>query len=174
MHSRTGFSGSPVFGYRTFGTDLTGGERIQIQDFEIINLETFGTAAERYQNVRARRAQFKSPTLFRFLGIHWGQFIEKWELRNRSLLSESKQKHLIADGTYIEGMSGMTCVVPAWRVWEVIEMAKAKNPRSGKSDDGDEKIKVESVPRATDENPNHREDFTRLVGAAARKPPQED
>lgn len=29
-------------------------------------------------------------------------------------------------------------------------------------------------PRASDVNPTHREDFTRLLGAAARKPPQED
>ena len=28
--------------------------------------------------------------------------------------------------------------------------------------------------RASDENPTHREDFRRLVGAAARKPAQED
>ncbi len=37
-----------------------------------------------------------------------------------------------------------------------------------------EKPSDEAARPANDENPKHREDFTRLLGAAVRKPPQED
>lgn len=53
MHSRTGFSGSPVFAYRTAGSDL----------------------AEAFTNSLALRS-----TVLRFIGIHCGQFDEEMQL----------------------------------------------------------------------------------------------
>jgi hypothetical protein len=76
---------------------------------------------------------------------------------------------------------GMGLVIPISRVIEVIEgnetLKKLRErdierniaPRAAKMDSA-----FSSDHPATDENPNHREDFTSLVNAAARKRPQDD
>jgi hypothetical protein len=95
MHSRTGYSGSPVFVYRTPDNTLewtVTGERIQT-----------------------------SVSMFLLLGIHWGQFSEQLPIKRRKK-SAQQQSHLSRDlyEEYIEGMSGMTCVIPAWRIAELL------------------------------------------------------
>ncbi len=91
MHSRAGFSGSPVFMYRTYGSD-----------FSWVN---------KSEELKRNPEQFlRSPPLFCFAGIHWGQFPEKWELVRGS--AEAKEE--------VRGMSGMTCVIPAWRIQSVL------------------------------------------------------
>lgn len=90
MHSRSGYSGSPVFVYRTGGsifakqgTILGGGH------------------------------------LMMLLGIHWGQFPEIWELSGHASSAEvadPAEAELIVDGQYVRGLSGMTCVVPSWDI----------------------------------------------------------
>lgn len=76
---------------------------------------------------------------------------------------------------------GMGIVVPCQRIIEVLEMPKVKDLRE-KHLASEQEVFVASpqsvakpaAPPASDANPSHREDFMRLVGAAARKPPQED
>jgi hypothetical protein len=101
MHSRTGYSGSPVFVYRTSGSVFA----------PVLDLVT-------------------SWHFIRFLGIHWGQFLEEWELKTKNKAQRMRwrrRKHtspfrgrparsassMITDGSYVEGLSGMTCVNPA-------------------------------------------------------------
>ena len=60
MHSRTGFSGSPVFFYRTSGSN-------------------FG---EIPTNDESRAEMWIGHTMH-FLGLHWGQFPEEWELTEK-------------------------------------------------------------------------------------------
>jgi hypothetical protein len=91
----------------------------------------------------------------------------------------------------VRANSGMMGVIPAWRLAEFLDcetlrnlrMAQAKEvlalrnkPTISVSFDSAREAHVEPAigPPATDENPTHREDFTRLLGAAARKPPRED
>jgi hypothetical protein len=81
MHSRTGFSGSPVFVYRTPGANL-----------EIRSKED---------------ARLVEPPIFNFLGVHWGQFPETFKRRT---------KEPVVSEIELEGMSGMSCAVPAWRL----------------------------------------------------------
>ncbi len=88
MHSRTGFSGSPVFVYRTIGGDLN---------------ETAGTL------------RHSTRGFLRFLGIHWGQFSEYLEK---------------GDGDRVKGLSGMTCVLPAWTIKDVLNMPRLVERRS--------------------------------------------
>jgi hypothetical protein len=57
LHSRTGFSGSPVFVYRTVGGDLDAIAAMKPPD------------------------PFAGRGFLKFLGIHWGQFPEEWETR---------------------------------------------------------------------------------------------
>lgn len=81
MHSRTGYSGSPVFVYKTPGTDLV------------------------------RHLEMGKPVLtsamLALLGVHFGQFPELWKIRG-------------TDGGFVEGVSGMTGVIPAWRIRDLL------------------------------------------------------
>ena len=105
MRSRGGYSGSPVFVYRTPGYDL--------EDQLAPNLS---------------KASFllSGANHLSLLGIHWGQFPEIWEvtsegnLKDEAGASEVKEP-LLTDGKYIKGLSGMTCVLPAWSILEVLD-----------------------------------------------------
>jgi hypothetical protein len=118
MHSRTGFSGSPVFAYRTLGSDLA-------NPLVGLKFETFD--AKRAAHTR-EIGGLKAETKFRFLGIHWGAFPGLFERKNLDKLDESRRAHLITQGAYVKGLSGMTCVIPAWQVLEVLDMAIEKHP----------------------------------------------
>ncbi len=92
MHSRSGFSGSPVFVYRTTGSLFL----------------------ESGQNAHGH--------LLKLLGIHWGQFPEKWELKSEAgTRSIPEEAALITDGKYVEGLSGMTCVAPASAILDLLD-----------------------------------------------------
>ena len=68
MHSRTGFSGSPVFLFRTFGSDLTTGEHgLERLTFTFPNYPL----RDRHE-IDVSSARVELRTLFYFLGIHWG------------------------------------------------------------------------------------------------------
>jgi hypothetical protein len=187
MHSRSGFSGSPVFVYRTFGSDLTESEEpfdsIEM-DFDTLELEpsrlSTGSPSWARQvvsgRVRGAHGRLKpSRHLLKLLGIHWGQFPEEWQLLDKNRLAESKEPFIV-DGAYVKGLSGMTCVIPAWHILEVLNMPALKNRR-----DAEEAIlpseptrpigESASAAGAGDENPSHKEDFTSLLNAAAKKKP---
>ena len=138
MHSRTGFSGSPVFVYRTFGSDLTENRKNRSNsiemEFDRLEIEpnrlSTGNPSWHPQSfggrVRGSSGRLKtSRSLLKLLGIHWGQFPEEWELRNKKKLSESKVP-LILDGASVKGFSGMTCVIPASHILEVLNMPSLK------------------------------------------------
>ena len=164
MHSRTGFSGSPVFAYRTFGSNLEDSFGLRFDHLEI----------DDWGNDVRRSGRLQVSTSFNFLGIHWGQFPEEWEINSKKPLakSEAKRKALLVEDAYIEGMSGMTCVIPAWEILEVLNMPKLKKRRDEVDAADRRKLprspKPESAsPPAKDENPKHREDFNSLLRKAA-------
>jgi hypothetical protein len=92
MHSRTGFSDSPVFVYRNPGS-------------------TFAPMLD----------LVLSWHYMKLIGIHWGQFPENWPLKDKlvSPLAAS-QASLVTDGKYVEGLSGMSCVVPAAAIIDLL------------------------------------------------------
>ena len=115
MHSRSGFSGSPVFVYRTPGQDLT--TPIEMQFQVQIDKNWLDRSPLRTEDVRVR-----ANTIFNFLGIHIGQFAEEWETRDTIKVgAESKKRGLIKDRAFVKGWSGMTVVVPAWDIIHVLE-----------------------------------------------------
>lgn len=71
---------------------------------------------------------------------------------------------------------GMGVVVPATKLVEVLEMPELKNKRAKADErrDAENSASLDFAPLSTDENPTHREDFMRLVDAAARKPVPKD
>ena len=105
MRSRGGYSGSPVFVYRTPGYDLEDQLASNLSEASIL---------------------LSGTNHLSLLGIHWGQFPEIWEVTSEGSLkddvgaSEAKEP-LLTDGKYIKGLSGMTCVLPAWSIREVLD-----------------------------------------------------
>ena len=59
----------------------------------------------------------------KMLGIHWGQFPESWELKDKPkpAAGPAAQASLITDGKYVEGLSGMTCVVPSAAILKLLD-----------------------------------------------------
>jgi hypothetical protein len=100
MHSRTGYSGSPVFVYRTPGNnmDLISGPFLPSPE----------------QALR----KFFEDGFFMLLGIHWGQFPEEWKIAEKR---SEEARSLMVEGAVVTGLSGMTCVVPADRVLELMD-----------------------------------------------------
>jgi hypothetical protein len=188
LHSRSGFSGSPVFVYRTPESDIS---------------ETRET--QRMPDVNFRHVATTSQRMFLLLGIHFAQFPELWEVTSTGKLRhESTPEPLLTGNRFIKGLSGMTCVLPAWSIVDVLNMPSLRARRSEMTrqrqeyyvqngfppeventrftvldtrildDDGPAPAAESVAPPATGPNPKHREDFTRLLGAAAQKPAQED
>jgi len=148
MHSRTGFSGSPVFVYRTLGSE--------------------------FLNFQKKILTGASHTMA-LLGIHWGQFPELWELHEKRVTNAVDETSLIVDGGYVDGLSGMTCVSPAYAIRRVLDLPKLQSIRAVVEENLEKEIgPASSIPRAeiaeepptTEGNPNHREDFNSLLDAA--------
>lgn len=130
LHSRTGFSGSPVFAYRTFGSDLANFWGEKFEEIELVDRNAnFGLSTNYVGSNNSKRysGRLRFQNMFVFLGIHWGQFPERWELKNRGI--QESRRDLIFDGAYVEGMSGMTCVIPASCILEVMNIPKLKELR---------------------------------------------
>jgi hypothetical protein len=104
MRSRSGYSGSPVFVYRTPGFDMVDGKD---------------------KDGRGRPV-FTGEKLLLLLGVHWGQFNEYWKVIEQKADAKSEAA-LAREGQYIKGLSGMTCVAPAWAIMETIENTKLKD-----------------------------------------------
>jgi hypothetical protein len=103
MNCRTGFSGSPVLVYRTY----TG-------NFE----ETYLT-----------KKPFASKYGFLYLlGIHWGQFPEELEVTYDKNLAKSCQV-ILPKGGWVLGWTGMTCVIPAARILDLLNSERFQQER---------------------------------------------
>lgn len=105
MHSRTGYSGSPVFVYRPPGGDLNAGLQSD-----------------------AKGALLYAQTNFLLcLGIHIGQFAEIRKIKGTNqAATPSEGVELPLSEHQIEGVSGMTCVAPAWAIEDLLNMPKLK------------------------------------------------
>jgi hypothetical protein len=148
LNSRTGYSGSPVFVYRTPADNLE---------------EAFRT-----------KKPFAEIHFFLYLlGIHWGQFKEEYPIEHYGSPIES---HAI-------GGSGMTLVIPAQRIYELLCIKAIRDKRIIEGD----KILYEHFKRkgrpptaesakhpSYEENPQHKEHFNSLLTAAVKKKPQAD
>lgn len=111
MRSRAGFSGSPVFLYRVFGQDLEGNDMS-----DLMQMIATGDSA------RCNWVLLRSSYLG-LLGIHCGQFPEKVMLQR----FDDKQNDSVQ--AYVDGVSGMTIVVPAWDIQAVLDIKKFKERR---------------------------------------------
>lgn len=128
MHSRSGFSGSPVFVYRTIGQDLV-------------------EPSLNFAN-----------TFLLLLGVHWGQFPEPWEIKKRKTearsgrdsFSEAGGINLQGDEQYIEGLSGMTCVAPITSIVTLLDHPRIKSWLVA------EELKIQASKEAIDQSERER------------------
>jgi len=104
MHSRSGYSGSPVFVYRTPGTNLEHTLRTGVPDL--------------------------GRSMLCLLGVHFGQFQEE--------LKVSGDQH-----PPVYGPSGMTCVVPSWKILELLDKKELKQERASNDEIWAERIRSE-------------------------------
>jgi len=114
--------------------------------------------------------------VFRLLGIQWG-YIQDWEPVRDSLGVP------VPNGMKVRLNTGMMGVVPAWKLAELLGRDDLVAARRKAEEEYINKHGLpttsltsssERDPSESDENPNHLEDFRRLVDAAARKRPQGD
>ncbi|WP_171611650.1 trypsin-like peptidase domain-containing protein [Roseicella sp. DB1501] len=114
LHSRTGYSGSPVFMYRTFTSDLEG-DPIEKQRF-----------------IPGSSLQLLPDLLHKFLGIHFAQFPEIFRLTaaDSAQIQTHEGRVPLLTGAQINGLSGMTCVLPAWAVLECLDDPKLRKERN--------------------------------------------
>lgn len=163
MRSRTGHSGSPVFIYRTPNADLS---------------ELLGEHGTYLQNI--------TNNLFLYLiGVHVGQTKEDADVEvSRRLVQIQEPERLgdfIKEGDVISIPSGLTMVAPVYAISELLETKYFRDIRMAREDKhkGDRRkiVHPESAappPPHDNANPDHKEDFTRLLGAAAKTKKQGD
>ena len=110
MHSRSGYSGSPVFVYRTFGGDLenpTYGHTVSVKATDIQRATGSGGLLSG-ENRRVDLELESHPILY-LLGIHTGQFAEPWRVEGQTTAYfESTAKISCTDSTHIKGTSILT------------------------------------------------------------------
>lgn len=101
MHSRTGFSGSPVLIYRTPGSVF------------LSNLDL--SVTWKY---------------IKLIGMLWGQYPELWEIRDSIKTTDAESKtSLITEGKHVKGMSGMSCLIPAQAIIDLLDHNALKSAR---------------------------------------------
>lgn len=105
MHSRTGYSGSPVFLYRTTGSLFSAPGKLVVGH------------------------------MMKLLGILWGQFPEEWDIGDQSKKSKSAKRQAaqipVLEGKSVKGMSGMVprrCHVRA--ILKVLELSHLQEQRA--------------------------------------------
>lgn len=121
VHSRSGFSGSPVFVYRTFGSDLSFDPDRDLH--MTVEFDPRKRQQDVYMNIR-------EETVFGLLAVHFAQFSEEWEIGERQSRKSRKRRKLVDEGRYVAGFSGMTLAVPAWRLMDLINVPELVALRS--------------------------------------------
>ena len=94
MHSRSGYSGSPVFAYRPYGKRLTPSGAYEI-DFD--------------------------GASHHLLGIHYGSFQEPVKLSDAKLIDTEALRAELGAKASIDVTTGMTCVAPTWKIVELLD-----------------------------------------------------
>jgi hypothetical protein len=184
MRSRPGFSGSPVFVYRTPSGDLrdvTHGRRRRTSPPPPIAYSRMSMGRVPFGSTEWQYELDVEHNLFiTLLGIHAGQYPEKIRAKKVRRKAESSDD-ILRDRDSLEVPSSMTIVVPAW---EFLKLLNVKNLREQRAErerqqairDGE---KNRAAPESADEaelesdNPDHKEDFMRLLSAAGQKQPRD-
>jgi hypothetical protein len=117
-----------------------------------------------------KRTPILAEARVRLLGLFQGAWFSPPDPAMKPDAAASRQRDIVPVGIGI--------VVPAFKIIELLEIPALKEQRAKKPPIGAQMLSTNDqdspAPQASDDNPKHQEDFTRLVGVAARKPPQGD
>lgn len=169
--SIAGYSGSPVF--------------VFLPPVHIVNppgldlrrvMKDFGLS---FTNVSSKRLDLP------VVGGPWLMGIDYCHIRWDEPVWSRTTGRPVSDDWFIKSNTGMMGVVPAWKLAEILEgeemkplLEDAKRSAEKAVKDGTPIELDVAAPRNADaarlKNPNHKEDFTRLLNEAARKREQED
>lgn len=188
IRSRGGFSGSPVFVYRTPDGDLRDIDdgvrrRTTVAPRMVVSADPRGSMREPMHAEAdwALEYDMEDNIFLRLLGIHIGQYpevVKARKLPKTKPISETDDLIRHGDRFVIEG--GVTVVVPAWEILDLLnreEFVKRRAEREAQLDDS------EPVPETAAEEPErppiegdaqHKERFTALLDEALGKPKQGD
>ncbi len=129
MRSRTGFSGSPVFVYRTASDHL---EMAQVAQAAQASRKMQKPITKDGRLIVREASRQKEVMFWRFLGIHCGQFNERIKVQRAKHASTeaieltdfepTEAGQLIGTGDDLVIPSGMTIVTPSWRIEELLQL----------------------------------------------------
>lgn len=155
MRSRAGFSGSPVWVYRTPATDLTefSGDGppepvdTSLADFVRSNRGMGRTGHIPYSDRWALRVNGTNLFL-RFLGVHCNQFYEPFEVEVQEAIGDPVkvgQKQLYP--------SSVTLVIPAHRIIEALNVSQFQETRIAREEASEKTQEFLNMPADGKENP---------------------
>jgi hypothetical protein len=159
--SIAGYSGSPVFVHFT-SQNIPLDPKLR---------ESFDTGRLPIPGLSPKRVRLAMPLPVRFvwlLGIDWCHLGREEKITNVHTGMDS------ADWV-VKNNTGMMGVVPAWKLLEILdgdEMKKLVDDLSAKAREEKKTEYTGDLDSSDDSNPSHREDFMRLLSAAAKGKPQ--
>jgi len=185
MHSRPGFSGSPVFIYRTPDGDLRDLER-RTHGFRVPPNNLRLKRSPDGEEIELIDTTDENNRFLRLLGIHVGQFHEAVKIHKvvpkRKLRKESD--NTLRDGDEIRFPGSMTIIVPAWQIAKLLneddKLMQQRGTRDAAAKAAIDTQRTAVVPEKVtqaepeDANPDHKGDFSRLLNAAVKKPKSGD
>jgi hypothetical protein len=122
------------------------------------------------------------------LGVDWGYITDDWEITRKRKRAPSRLTSSLEgrqEQEFVQANTGMSGVVPAWKLLELLHtpsmeeyyvtmdkayLEKQATERGGAEFSSKRPVADQAAP--DEANPDHREDFSRLVSAAARKRPR--
>jgi hypothetical protein len=198
LRSRPGFSGSPVFIYRTPAGDLrTASERGRDKAFkrmtrrsvDVIGGGDFTHIVDRSMfNNLADDMETEENTFLMLLGVHCAQYHERVEARKIKKVTGETGDNIVRDRDRLRIPSSMAIVVPAWEIVNLLNLPFFTQIRERRDEMRRQQRDRDDIPEpeatigpavdqpalpASDANPNHLRDFNRLVDVAARKKPKD-
>ena len=129
MRSRPGFSGSPVFIYRTPGGDLREiayGPPSRLYPFGFGQIATTTTFMKEWEEYKAAQKD-KQNMFLRLLGIHAGQYHDV--VRAKKTNSKGEKDDIVRDGDMLRIPNSMAIVVPSWEIETLLRLPTFKEQR---------------------------------------------
>jgi len=151
MRSMGGYSGSPVFIYPSSW------------------------------NMNSGIVKTVSPNPLFLLGVDWGHIVDALEIKEKIVTTSAQGSSQARTVPYVPANTGMNGVVPAWRLLKMIQRSpwapsfkREEDAIAKRENDAGPTVALDVASLASDDNPDHREDFTALLNAAVRKPQSKD
>jgi hypothetical protein len=185
IRSRPGFSGSPVFVYRTPTGDLRSAAHYRPPDRVRVMTEVVQDNPDDEARWNAFVTEQSKNQFIRILGIHTAQYRDTVKaIKTGKTAAEGE--NLILHGDKLSMPNSMTVIAPAWEILKLLNhpdfkeqrqqremrMVRKQKPNEPEPESTSDIAHPDADASDTEANPRHLEDFKHLVDVAARKRPQ--